>query len=162
MAATISSPQVSAFVQFLASIAGANGNLTFNQNVSQALTVGNTAGQANKAYQAALTVSTGTPLSIDLASLTDVTGAAITLTHVTTIVITNNSTTTGQDLTIGGGSNPLSASVAGVASANGGFMVNHNPAVGYVYNASTAHLIQITAAAGTNVPLTITILGRDA
>lgn len=162
MAATISGPQVSAFVQFLAGVAGATGSLTYNQNVSQALAVGNAAGQANKAYQAALTVTSGTPLVVDLASLTDANGATITFAHVTTVIITNGSTTTGQDLTIGAGTNPLSVNITGVASANGGFMISHNPAVGYVYNSSTAHTIQIVVAAGTSVPLTITILGRDA
>jgi len=82
--------------------------------------------------------------------------------HVCAILVENDSTTAGQDMTIGGGTHPVSATDSGTAQANGGVWLMWNPNPGYAVSAGSADTITVTVAAGTNVAGKITILGRSA
>jgi len=78
------------------------------------------------------------------------------------ILVENDGTTAGQDMTIGGGTHPISATDSGTAQANGGVHLTFNPNPGYSVVSGTSDTLTITVAAGTNVPGKITILGRSA
>jgi hypothetical protein len=123
---------------------------------------GNTPGNADRCYAAPFTVSAGTPLTINLATALDPLLNAIGLVHVSAILIENDSTTAGQDFTIGGGTHPISATDSGTAQANGGVWMMWNPSPGYTVTSGSADTLTISVAAGTNVPGKITILGRSA
>jgi hypothetical protein len=82
--------------------------------------------------------------------------------HVAAILVENDSTVAGQDMTIGGGTHPISATDSGFAQANGGVHLMWNPNPGYAVTGGTADTVTIAVAAGTNVPGKITILGRSA
>lgn len=107
-----------------------------------------------------------TTADIDLAgSLTDKFGAAATFVEVTRLVIKNNATTTGYNLTVGGGSNPwitwLKATGDGIVIAPGGTFVLDNPIDGYAVTATTGDILRLDSGANT-VSYTIQILGRSA
>lgn len=161
MANTLSNPQYGAAIlgTLTSSTATATNVATINDATSAAPSVGTSAGSFNLAYTASGTVATGTPVVLDTTALTDPLGASINFGHVNIIKLTNNSTTTGQDLTMGGGSNPLFGSISPVARANGGFLEIADPNPGIATSGSVKN-IQISAAAGTNVAFALTILGR--
>jgi hypothetical protein len=172
MSATLTNPQVGCSVQGdLASVSGANaGTNTVRDFAARTYTVGTGATQnVNRLYTADLTVDTGTANVLDVNALTDAAGAALNLAHVHTIKIQNLSGTAGQDLTIGGGTTPLSSNIAGVcyagsvagASGNGGVFLIDNPVGGFPVSNGTADKLTINVAAGTAVPFRISILGRD-
>ena len=165
MAQTISSPKVS-----LQMTAGVTDSLayplaTYQVNFQPAFNVsfGTGAGQANLAYTAAFTVTNGTPLVLDINALVDaVFQTSQSFFRMLGYGVENDSLTAGQDFTVGGGSNPISPTDVNLCKANGGAILVWNPNPGYVMNSSTAHLLQITVAAGTTVPGKITIFGCSA
>jgi hypothetical protein len=161
MASTMTSPQIAAAIQ--AGLAGgaAPAPSTSNVNHSAALTpaVGGSAGQVNKIYSAAFTVTTGTPLSIDLTALTDPLGAALNFTNVAAILISNDSVVAGQDFSVGGGTNGLFTAAPNIIAANGGMYLLANPNPGITVD-GTHKIITITVAAGTGVGGKITVLGH--
>jgi hypothetical protein len=123
---------------------------------------GNTPGNVDRCYAASFQVSAGTPLTVNLGTALDPLQNPIGLVHVSAILVENDSTTSGQDFTIGGGTHPISATDSGTAQANGGVWMMWNPNPGYTVATGSADTVTITVAAGTNVPGKITILGRSA
>jgi hypothetical protein len=122
------------------------------------LSVGNGAGQANKCYSAAFSVTSGSPLLLDLTTLTDPLGGALNFGTVVDILITNDSVTAGQDFTIGGGTNGLFTAAPNTVQANGGqwHWTGVNPGLA---TDGTHKILQIANASGTAAGK-ITILGR--
>jgi hypothetical protein len=162
MSDTMNNPQVSA--QINASLSGgaapATASSNIAHNVANALVVGASAGQVNKAYSSPFTVSNGSPLVLDLnTGLTDPLGNALVFTKVAAILISNDSTTTGEDFTLGGGTNPLFTTAPNIVAAKGGAYLIVNP-VAQITVDSTHKTIQIAVAAGTNVPGKITVIGQ--
>jgi hypothetical protein len=111
MAATLTNPQIGM------AISGLLTSGTFpvrsasptHQNTSTPA-VGNSAGQVNRLYQAAFTVaSSGSPTSIDLTTLVDIDGTTINFVNIYSIEISNDSVTTGENMTLFGGTNGLVA-----------------------------------------------------
>jgi hypothetical protein len=107
MAATLTNPQIGM------AISGLLTSGTFpvrsasptHQNTSTPA-VGNSAGQVNRLYQAAFTVaSSGSPTSIDLTTLVDIDGTTINFVNIYSIEISNDSVTTGENMTLFGGTN---------------------------------------------------------
>lgn len=165
---TLVKPQV-AFVMS-ATLTGSNGpsagSVAINDQSTQEIAVGSGAGSADKEYSAAFVVTTGSPLVLDVTNLLDLLGGTINMLHVLAVKITNSSKTPGQDMTVGGGSNPLFAAFPITLKANAGasdvdFLGFHSPNPGIATSGSIKN-IQISVAAGTSVPGNITILGRSA
>jgi hypothetical protein len=129
---------------------------------SGAISAGNSAGSTDRCYSTSFQVTAGTPLTINLTTAFDPMQNAIGMVHVCGILLENDSTTTGQDMTIGGGTHPLSASDSGLAQAKGGIYLMWNPNPGYTVTSGSADTVTITVASGTNVPGKITIFGRSA
>lgn len=161
MPSTLVSPRVSAAVLATveASAAPVKTVAYVDHKSDQTMTVGSGAGEANKNYSSEFTVSSGTPLDLDVTALVDKVGTAIVFTEVQTIFITNGSTTTGQDMTIGAGTNPLFAADPNPIKSKGGVKLIHNPNPGITVSGSVKTL-RITVAAGTNVAGHVTIQGR--
>jgi hypothetical protein len=126
------------------------------------LAAGNSAGNVDRCYSASFTITTGTPLTINVASAFDPLGSALGMIHVTSVLVENDSATAGQDMTIGGGANPVLGTYLGIAQANGGVDFSCNPNPGFTVAGGSADTLTITVAAGTSVPGKITILGRSA
>lgn len=124
--------------------------------------VGSTTGNVNAIIQSNLSITSGTPFTVNVASGLDPFGTAAGMVHVSTIIVENDSTTTGQDFTIGGGTHPVLGSDSHLCQANGGVVFVCNPSPGYAVTGSSADTLTITVAAGTSVAGKLTILGRTA
>ncbi len=162
MASTLANPQISSAITVALSggAAPAVASANVQHSVAQTLTVGASAGQVSKVYSASLLVSTGTPASLDLTTgLFDPLGVALVFTKVSAIHINNLSTTVGQNLTIGGGTNGLFTASPNTCDANGGEWFIASPTAQITVD-GTHKIITITAAAGTNVPYNITVIGQ--
>jgi hypothetical protein len=134
---------------------------TFKASPAINLTAGSSAGQVQYGYQALLAITSGSPLALSLDSITDALGLTATPTVLVAIIVENDSTTTGQDFTIGVGTNPVMGAVcAGIAQANGGVYAQVMPGSGFAIVSATSDILKITAAAGTAVPGKLTLLLR--
>lgn len=123
---------------------------------------------ADRIYMKRHTIATGTPLALDLSgSLTDLIGNTITMAKVTGIVVSNNSVTAGEILTIGAGSTPLINWIAASGDAlkvgPGGMLCQLDPSLAaYAVTGGTADILTIAAAAGLTVSVDVIIVGRSA
>jgi hypothetical protein len=133
---------------------------TVNHTVTSIPPIGSVAGSQDLEHSKDYAITAGTPLVLDVTALADQQGNAQNFAHVTGILVSNGSTTAGQDLTVGGGSNPLIATWGQPVQANGGWYGFGAPNPGITVS-GTVKNIQITVAAGTNVPLTVTVKGRS-
>lgn len=137
-------------------------NPSIYHRIAKAPSIGTAAGNVNKLYVASLTVDTGTPVSLDLTALTDPLGGTINFAKVFSIMVENLSTTTGQDITIGGGANAVIAARADTPIGPNGcydHIVRPNP--GHTVDA-THKVLTVAVAAGTGVGFVVSILGRTA
>lgn len=124
--------------------------------------------QADRLYTKRHLITTGTPLALDLAgTLVDLMGNTITMARVNAIIVVSGSTTAGEIMTVGAGSNPLLNWIIATGDGNkagpDGAVVCVDPsATGYAVTAGTGDVLQISLAAGTNVPVDVIIIGRSA
>ncbi|MGD1275671.1 MAG: hypothetical protein ABR964_00435 [Tepidisphaeraceae bacterium] len=164
MATVLSNPSMSLSLkaQLTAGAAPAVAASQVNHSPTFTVGAGNTAGNVDRCYSAPIQVSAGAPLTINVGTALDPLQNALGMLHVCAILVENDSTTAGQDMTIGGGTHPVSATDSGTAQANGGVWLMWNPNPGYAVSAGSADTITVTVAAGTNVAGKITILGRSA
>jgi hypothetical protein len=161
MATTISSPQISftASAQLTSGAAPAPLQSSVNQQLTTALTVGSSAGNVGLVISEAFTVTSGTPFTIDVTNATDPCGNAVDMAVVTDIFLTNLSTTSGQDMTLGGAvtnfligaQQPVKAQTGKSGIALCGIELTVS---------STVKVLEVTVAAGTSVAGQITIFGR--
>jgi uncharacterized ParB-like nuclease family protein len=123
--------------------------------------VGSGSDQANKIYSAAMNLNTAAPTTLDLSNLTDPLGASITFTKVQAILIRNKATTATHDITVeSSGSNPLIATDVPITLKAGGKAVFFTSFGGAGLTVDSTHKnLDLAAAAGSSVPITITILG---
>ena len=125
------------------------------------ITVGSAASQADGEYVADRSVTSGTPDVINLTTLTFLDGTAITAARVVAIIIVSRSTTSGQTLTHGGGTNPLYATNTQPIGPSG-ISLWYSPIDGGTTIVSgTNSNLQVTASTGT-VSYSIRILTRSA
>lgn len=158
MAETLTNPTVSA--QLSINVAAGPLSGTVRQTYGgPTLTIGSTAGQINRKHSVDFAVTAGTPYTLDLTALTDLNGAAMSFSFWTHLLIENESTTTGQDMTVGGGTNGVFTADPVPIQANGGGRMWLNPNPGVTVD-GTHKIIQITVAAGTAVAGKLTIFGR--
>lgn len=131
-------------------------------------TVGAAAGNISSVYAIGPTtgglVTSGTPLVLDMTSLTDPDGNAINFARVQGIFLENLSTTTGQIITLTGGTmNPLFAdsytAQPNLDGVSAGTVGTWQPYPGFAVSGG-AKTIKITVAAGTAVPFALSIVGN--
>jgi hypothetical protein len=160
MSTTLSSPAISSSITAGLASGLLSGTVT-HEPAQQTPAVGTNAGNVNLAYSADFTVSSGSPLTLDLSSIADAAGNTAVFGHVTHWLVENRSTNAAELMTLGGGSNPLipARSGADVIQANGGYDLKASPNPGIVRDA-THKTFQIAVASGTAVPGRLTILGR--
>lgn len=135
---------------------------TVDHNPNTVVSVGSTAGKINACISQPFTITSGTPLTINVASGLDPLGNAAGMVHVSSVIVENDSVTGGQDFTIGGGTHPVLGSDQYTSQANGGVACVFNPSPGYTVSGGSADTLTITVGAGTAVPGKVTILGRTA
>jgi hypothetical protein len=163
MASTVASPQITAAIT--ATLTGGAAPATVSGNVnhtpSETPTVGSSSGNVNKAYSVAGTVTSGSPVDIDLTAVTDPLGASLNFSQVHAILLENLSTTAGQDLTLGAGTNPLLAASTQLAYAGTapGFVLQNCGTTGITVD-STHKTVRVAVAAGTGVGYKLTIIGK--
>jgi hypothetical protein len=159
-------------VNFTASLVNAGTRITATAPVAHSYTLSLASGTiintADKIFHDDRTVTAASPDSIDLAgALTDPLGATVTFAKIIGIIIENSSTTAAEILEVGGNAAPFSTWL-GAASDTikigpGGCFVLFNPSLaGYAVTGTTADILDIDVASGTNVPYIITVVGRSA
>jgi hypothetical protein len=139
------------------------------------LTSGTTADKADRLHIiTGVVTNSGTPYTIDLSgALTDPIGGPNVMAEVAFMIAVNKDTAAANILTVGAGSNPFATWVAtsgdGVkvlpgthADTPGVQFIGSPAAAGYGVTAGTGDILTITAAAGTNVPFDLIIVGRSA
>lgn len=160
MSTALTTPQIAASI--IANLASGNPPAKATCAVNDATTiipvVGTSTNNVNLCYSATRTVTSGSPDVLDLTALTDPLGNALNFAVVRTVKITNNGST-GQTITVGGGTNPLFASESEPIQALGGVHLTDHPDGGLAVSGTVKNL-QISVAAGTSVSYTITILGK--
>jgi hypothetical protein len=165
MAATLSNVQVGgALVATLTSSTGSSTTATtINHATANTPVVGAGAGQVNKIYDAQLAiVAAGTPQSLDLTSgLFDPQGNALVFTKVNQIKISNLSVTPGEDITPFGGTNGLMATGTAklLAGPTPGSITYDFGTTGITVD-GTHKILLLTSAAGSNVPVKVTVIGQ--
>lgn len=128
---------------------------------------GTAASQADRVYSETASIDSGTPRQLDLrGTLTSVlTGDTINFAEVVLVCVHNKSTTSGETLTIGAGSNPwitwLGASGDSVVIGPGGLLCVSSPVDGWATTASTGDILTITSSAAGGISTDILILGRS-
>jgi len=164
MSTTLSNPSASVQLkcQLTAGASPAVVTSQVNHQPNIAIGTGNTAGNVDRCFSESFTVTAGTPLTINVSSATDPIGSALGMVHVTSVVVENDSTTAGQDFTVGAGTHPVLGTDQGTAQANGGVFCVLNPNPGYSVVSGTSDTLQVSVASGTNVAGKITIFGRSA
>jgi hypothetical protein len=160
MASTITVPQSGAGLtaQVSTGTALSSATATVNHTPAKALVAGTSATQISKIHSARYLVTTGTPLSIDLTSVTDPVGASLNFGFVSRILISNASTTAGQNATVLGGTNGLVAASPFTLGPGGHLKVDLGDQE--ITVDGTHKIITVTLAAGTNVPIDVTVMGR--
>jgi hypothetical protein len=135
-----------------------SGSLFASDQTNLAITPGSAVGNADGVYTMNASIVSGTPLSINLSSLNDPFGNALTVAHLVAIKITNVSGT--GTITHGGGTNPIYATQPLTISPGDFFAQSFNGA-GLAVTSGSAQNLQLTASTGT-VGVKITILTRSA
>src|SRR3954469_19286040 len=129
MATVLSNPRfsVSAVAGLTGGAAPATSSSSPNHGVNWTPTVGTAAGNADRIYSAAFAVTSGTPLVLDVTNLLDPLGGAINMAHVLAVLVSNDSVTAGQTLTVGGGTTPVLATDQMTVQPKGGVGSIVNP-----------------------------------
>ena len=133
--------------------------------IHDAIVAGSGSGQTQVIYSDSNSVASGSPVTYDLrgllASILD--GSTLTFAVVTGICIINKSTTTSQNLQVGGGSNPwitwLGATGDIIVIGPSGRFLLTSPIDGYASSAGTADILTIASSSGT-INFDIIIWGR--
>jgi|GEM_PF-1259476 len=105
MASTLSSPRIEAKISgqiAKAATQTSSAAASINDATAVSPSIGATTGLISKAYSGTVSVTTS-GLTLDLTSLEDSLGEAVVFTLVRAIKITNRSTASGEDLSVGGG-----------------------------------------------------------
>jgi hypothetical protein len=141
--------------------------LLFGGQIQFANGAGSGDGQANNLTGGTLSITSGTPVVLDLNSLLNPDGSACSFADLLLVAFWNYSTTAGQDLVVGGGTDPVVsiwgsgnltvlANLDGTASA----MFCTTAATGWAIDSSTAHTFRLEVAAGTGVQIAYAFVGH--
>lgn len=130
--------------------------------------IGTGNGNVDTVYSKRHSIVSGVPLDLDLrttsAIVSQLDGTALNFPLIVGILVVNNSTTTGQNLTLGQGSNPvttyLTGTTPGIIIGPGGCHFLCSPQDGYATTATTADVLRLAASTGTIVA-DVLILGRQ-
>lgn len=130
------------------------------------LASGTGSSQIDRVWSDTGSVASGTPVTVDLAgSLTAADGTTITFVEIVGLYIKNKSTTTAQNITVGGGSNPwithLGASGDAVVVGPSGMLLLTSPIDGYAVTATTGDILTLTSSSGT-ISYDLVVCGRSA
>src|SRR5665213_1684044 len=104
------------------------------------LTAGTAAGQVNACISESFSITSGTPLTINVSSALDPLGNAAGMVHVTSVIVENDSVTSGHDMVIGAGTHPVFGTDQYTAYAKGGVAAVVNP-VGFPVVGGTSDTI---------------------
>lgn len=126
------------------------------------LTDGVGLGQANVVYRGVISVPNGAPVSLDLngGGLTQPNGAAANFVKLAAVIVFNDSTTAGEVLTVGGGTNAV-ANVSGTVGPGGIFVLYEPSLAALPVTAGTGDILKFTSASGT-ISVRVLLLGRSA
>ena len=135
--------------------------LQMNDSGQPQIGVGSSAGNASGIYTASRSVTAGTPDVVNLLSLTDPFGVAITAGHLIAVHIQSPSgTAAGVTLTMGGGTNPVFPAGRPIGPGGDDFWQDVQNG-GVQITSGSAQNLQVTASSGT-VTYTLTLFVRSA
>lgn len=165
--ATVIQGTLSIVLKFLETKSVDSGIAVLNHELDMSATRanGSSSSQVQKFWIDAGTVSSGTPVDIDLrgvlTSLLD--GTAMDFATVVGFAVKHRTATTARNLTIGAGSNPfitwLAATGDGVLVGPSGLFMIESPVDGYATTAGTADILRL-ASSSSDIDYTIAIWGR--
>lgn len=146
-------------------------NLTGAANLIANFTAGTGVGQVNALAEEKISITSGTPQTINLASLSSASpDSPLVLTTVKLLIVNNLSAIAGQDLTVGdisgSASNEWTAPFGNAGSAiivkAGTFAIIAMDLLGAGYTVDSTHKnLTVTIAAGTGVQFTVDIAGTQ-
>lgn len=126
---------------------------------------GTAASQNDVVFSGSASISTATALDVRGSLSSVLTGDAANFVELTALVLKNNSSTAGQYVSVGGGSNPVTslwdASGDAARVGPGGLLVLTSPIDGFATTAGTADTITLTPATGT-ISVDYLLVGRSA
>lgn len=126
---------------------------------------GTGASQSDVVFSGSASISTATALDVRGALSSVLTGDSVSFVELTALVLKNNSSTAGQYVTVGAGSNPVASLWAASGDAAivgpGGLLVLTSPIDGYATVAGTGDVITLTPATGT-ISVDYILVGRSA
>lgn len=171
MAVVISEPEINISIRVNetnTSVGAGGGELT-KKHVAEyikRLAVGTAASQANIVYGTNASISAATNYDLNglLASVVD-SGTTFDAVKVVGFIVINKSTTSGEYLTVGAGTNDFDTWTANAGDqvfvGPDGFFATFSPIDGFAVTAATADILRIVPATGT-IALTLLVLGRSA
>lgn len=126
---------------------------------------GTSSSQMDTIHSGSLSISGATTLDCRGGLSSVLTGDAINLVEITWLIMYNKSSTSGEYITVGAGSNPVTSLWGATGDAAvvgpGGILILGSPIDGYATTAATADIITITPATGT-ISVDYIIIGRSA
>lgn len=126
---------------------------------------GTAASQNDVVFSGSASISTATTLDVRGALSSVLTGDSVSFVELTALILKNNSSTAGQYVTVGAGSNPVASLWAASGDAAivgpGGLLVLTSPIDGYATVAGTGDVITLTPATGT-ISVDYVLVGRSA
>jgi hypothetical protein len=151
-----------ATASIVANLTGQNSSGTGNttalnaiaSNINKPFTTGTGANQVADILVQSGTVTSGSPVQVDLSGgLAPPVGSAPTPSRIVFIRLVNKSTTTGEVLDLGAGTNPVTTYMSGTTPTlkvgPGGHADLVSPIDGYAITAGTADALRIAASSGT-------------
>lgn len=120
--------------------------------------------QADKVHQSSRSLATGANETVDLTTITDPAGAALSLAEVVILVIESSSSNTTALTIEGGASNPWTALLASGALTlkPGGKLVLVAPKDGSYAVSGSSKTLKFTNGSGATAAFTLTVIGRSA
>ena len=165
MSLVLSSPVlVASFTGQLAPSGNSNitGNVNIIHQVIKSIAVSSTSPGIDGVYSDTRIVATGTPDAMDLTPLTGPVGAALTTAKWLGYLLENLSTTAGEILTVGGGTNGIiAAENTDQTIGPGAVKLWFDPKGGKTVTGGSTDIFQVKAAAGTAVSYKVTHFFRS-
>lgn len=134
--------------------------------VSKTFASGTATDQVDILWSKAFTLATGVSNDHDLAgALLTAFGATITAVEVVGIVVYNQTTTTGNYLTVGAGTNPWATmlnSAGTIKVGPDGVFCNYSPVDGFAVTAATGDILKVLNSGAASVTYQIGVIARSA
>ena len=130
----------------------------YSKVTSPAINIGTASTQADGLWQSTFSTTTGSPYVVNVLTLIDALGAAISCAHVQAFTVLNSGTA--GDMIVGTGTTALAGTRVGVAQSGGGMDTCYGGTAGFVTGTGSNN-IQVATTSASALPGIITIATRS-